>query len=1627
MFKSTSALVALPFVLSGCAAPRASAQENPPLVAAYPMEPDDANSKKLVDAGPLKIDGELRSGAKFTPDGVRGGALYVSGQNDQSQARVSRGGLLNNLGSPVTVSLWVKPEKMPAKDAAFLVKRDAAWQGTPFELDISPQGNLGVNLSNGAKWGNVWVPNVFKVGEWTYIAITHQTDGDFVVYVDGKERARQKLGGALAANDNALAFGFMNNQEFPGGARAPFQGWLDEVRIYAAVLSPAQINADKDGTLGATRVAKASDFAAPSHGVTMRLARYGAPLASTHGRGLVDAAAQRKAGPDAVDWPQFTLSGKPLWEKEAEETRFLSLREGEAARSLFQRADDETIAPGNHWLRPLKGFLHRNVHTSDRTARADEKEYQLWAFPVEIGGAGQTDVRDVVLNYDGQQIYSNVGPLRSLTLLLPQNEKGKPYQLSVAGRAPVNFDVGLQPIVPGNPSNQLKPLDLTLAGAPQITVKNAKPTFSALPEWQADLKRVALARAAGQTTDVLAARRVQAAKMTEGGADAPELLAFYAMEPDVGDAAKLTDLGPLRFDGQLQGDAQFAAGGKRDNTLQLGGGKARASAQIKPLDQPIEKLSVSLWVRLDELPAGGRPAILVTKRPAPWATAPFSLEVNDRGVLNLNLYNGQWTNVSANKTLEVGKWHQVAFTFAANDAVALYLDGQQIARKPMPAAPLEGNAQPVVWGYEEGADFQGGGRSGLVGALDEAKIYRAQLSPAQVQNDFAGTLAARAPQGIAAQGIAAPQIVAAPQMVPPRATATSWRDALGIEVPRSPVEIYSVSLPHGMSGGHFIKSVHGPALKWFQNGLKFPGSADDYANYLAQTGYDRVFEQVGDDALGDSDGPRSFDTLARALKKRGVQLGLTPDVDWKRPFLTHPNVAFFTHNIPDWRAPLYRGLQLASQRVDKHGNFAGVSIGADGGTGYVPFWDWAPPNPGTPWSEAYLNQFGDTQPPAPKFLGGQSSTRDYLSYINKQDESAQSYGYFARAVRQVAPDAAVTTGSYGPGGVGSRGGFPWATNPGKALFQGLPTLQVYDWDETLAHKPLFNVASLDRLQSYYPNKPAWALMDDFYLKFGKQSRWRAYALALTRGVAAIGPNWLAQPTGEQAQPEKVAEQRELYAWIQRNGGAYANTKPLAPIGILYVNEQALLRRFNQTDDNKISDAELLNGSHDGKTREALFLCLAAGWPAKLITPDEWKRGLPAEMKTVLLTGLTPTDGSWNWYDGLENQLVTFAANGGKLLLDNESVLPTGVSGVKTGLQIRSYVTQGDGGTKGQSPDKTALLFARNAGNIPLLQAAMQGQTAPLATSSDSTVWAIPHQTGDVTYLTVVNAAVKSGQSTAQAFVPQTATLQWNTNSAIYDVNRSEKVTAQKVDLTQNAVALFAVPNAPVTSPRLSFAPGADGFYRADVNVGPRGVPVELTIASGDQNATIYGASGTPIALPAKVGQAASFEVGATELLSKQKTVATLSVKAAPAKTEASPEVRAFAARKNVPLTIALTPEQSADAQISALAARLRDYYRKAGRQVEIGGIEAGGVVVGLQPTRLMQKYPQWRTIESDLVLLGTPQTNVLLLDQKRGGLLDGSGAQVTFSPFVGEFQALNLVGATAAELQKQIGALASNS
>ncbi len=856
----------------------------------------------------------------------------------------------------------------------------------------------------------------------------------------------------------------------------------------------------------------------------------------------------------------------------------------------------------------------------------------------------------------------------------------------------------------------------------------------------------------------------------------------------------------------------------------------------------------------------------------------------------------------------------------------------------------------------------------------------------------------------------------------------------GKDVARSPLTLYAAALPHGASGGFFKKG----------------DTADDYARRVAELGYDTIFDPV--QTLPTPADADSFEQRAAAFARRGVRLGLQYDNNWNRPSLQHPNLAFFAHTMPDWHAPLYRSLSLAAQRFARLPNFAGLDIGSANG-GYVPYWEWAPPVPDRPWGEAMTAFFGAPQPRLPRapslgppVLAYEEPVKtqlEFVKYVEHYDTTFHQYGYFADAVRAVDPALIFTTGSYSSSpGTGGRGGWPWASLSSRLIFEGLAVQQAHDWNETHAAKPLHNVALTDRMRSYFPQKRAWSLLDNFKFLHSREAWQRTCALALTRGVQGVGTNFL--PTTADG-----AAQQEMNAWMRKFGGVYARTEPQPVIGIFYGHLQAVQRRIVAGEN--AGAVEMLRGSHEGKVTEALFLCHAAGWPARVITYQEITRGpLPLSMKAILLTGLDQPDATWTWGPGLETPLQQFLDRGGRILTDDESTCP--VPATKTGMQIAAYIAQ-------TNVDATPLLLARNAENIAKLRAAMDGVPAPVAASDSPTLWALPTQCADTQYVTVVNQAFAEGdeakefilpadlratkperwktKANASLYVkPQAGALRWSTDRPIYDVRLGRKITleeAASVDLTTDAFRWYALPPGEVMKPEVAVNKGSAGFYEALVTmhgaVPMNGIPVEIIVTGANEKASVFSSTGAVTRLPLSDSDAGDWLVTATELLTGLSESANVEIRPSPI---VAPKVtvhlsepsalKKFAARKSVALTIALTPEQQQDAKLTALAKRLRTFYEQQGRIVSEGTVAPGGMVESLQPLRSPHRYPQWKTIPTDLLLLGTPANNVLLLDQLRAEIFPlrfsippaGEATVIhTRSPFVGEYDVLNIIAADA--------------
>lgn len=862
------------------------------------------------------------------------------------------------------------------------------------------------------------------------------------------------------------------------------------------------------------------------------------------------------------------------------------------------------------------------------------------------------------------------------------------------------------------------------------------------------------------------------------------------------------------------------------------------------------------------------------------------------------------------------------------------------------------------------------------------------------------------------------------------APASGMARFMGAGVARAPLSIFTASMRAGMSGGHRFSGEHT---------VPYAGTPTEYADHLASLGFDFVYETA---QPKDLDSNRDLQAWARGLQARGVGFDLNPAIPGNLDILANPNLAFLSTYLPEWGAPAFRDAQLLAGRFGRYPNFGGLMIGADN-AGYVSYWDWAPTIPDRPWAralEAHLKAQNLANVPVgpaispSKVFEKRGTEREFLDYIASYDKTFRRYGYFARALREVKPNLSLTTGSFGSSpGVGARGGWPWATIPARPMHDEIPLLTAYDWNEQPSTKSMHLPALIDRLQSEYPNRPLQALVDDFNLHLTREARQQAYALALTRGVQSIGTTFLVHPKQRADKLSIQDDQRELSSWIHRFSGAYSQMKLQPTVGVLYVHDQAISRPIVPGGENA-SEADLLRGSHEGKTTEALFFANAAGFPAKIVTPSELKRGLPSSMKSLLLVGLNRFDETWLWSDGMESELKKFVAAGGKLVRDDETALPEGLTASAPGMQVRAYVVQ-------SAQDQTKLLLDRNADNITKLRGALMGVEVPLARSTEAETWAIPTRAGDVDYLTLVNQGMKpagkgaisraensyvAGNLITEQFdpekylipAPRTTSIEWKAKTGvIYDLRSQKKITpaqAEKVDFTRDAFQLLAVSPRAVSAPKVTFEAGKSGFWSARVSVAApalRGVPVQLDITQDGETVSVYGASETPVALPLPLSQAANAQIVAMENFSGLKTSVNLARPAQKIAATLDTSISAFWARKNVPLVIALTPAQMQ----TNLGEKLLAYAKKSGREAQVQPIES--VVQSLQPLRAIQRFPQWQTTDADLILLGSPTENLLVFDQARGGLIDETKAQqVTFSPFVGEKWALNLRDETALEV-----------
>ncbi|MDT7836520.1 LamG-like jellyroll fold domain-containing protein [Aquabacterium sp. OR-4] len=200
------------------------------LIAHYPFERSLAEAAGRSASGwPVGARIDAAGGNPAYVAGVAGQALWLDGSTG---VRLPDGLLRSHSYS---VALWVKPERLTEFTPAFFAARDGnAW------VSLLPRGHGWVGnatmLWSGSAWYDAGTGLNIPAGQWSHLAFTVQ-QGAVRVYVNGTQRfAGTGFPNVFTSTNGPIALGV-------SWWDTPYQGALDELRLYGSALSAAQVQA----------------------------------------------------------------------------------------------------------------------------------------------------------------------------------------------------------------------------------------------------------------------------------------------------------------------------------------------------------------------------------------------------------------------------------------------------------------------------------------------------------------------------------------------------------------------------------------------------------------------------------------------------------------------------------------------------------------------------------------------------------------------------------------------------------------------------------------------------------------------------------------------------------------------------------------------------------------------------------------------------------------------------------------------------------------------------------------------------------------------------------------------------------------------------------------------------------------------------------------------------------------------------------------------------------------------------------------------------------------------------------------------------------------------------------------
>jgi flagellin-like protein len=198
----------------------------------------DENSATIRDTSGRGNHGTANGGATWTPAGKMGGAYAFDGAGDYVKV-LDSDSLDMGMGN-FTLGAWIKTAAAGTNQMRIFSKRDLSLIG--YEMYISLNEN---NLS--AFIGDTGGYTAFSLGNtnirdtgWHHVVVTFSRQGNMTGYVDGAVQSAPRsiaLRSGSVSNSYPLYVGI-----FQDGSGSPFNGIIDEVRVWNRALSAAEIS-----------------------------------------------------------------------------------------------------------------------------------------------------------------------------------------------------------------------------------------------------------------------------------------------------------------------------------------------------------------------------------------------------------------------------------------------------------------------------------------------------------------------------------------------------------------------------------------------------------------------------------------------------------------------------------------------------------------------------------------------------------------------------------------------------------------------------------------------------------------------------------------------------------------------------------------------------------------------------------------------------------------------------------------------------------------------------------------------------------------------------------------------------------------------------------------------------------------------------------------------------------------------------------------------------------------------------------------------------------------------------------------------------------------------------------------